>query len=99
MEPAKQAAGSIGLLGEARAIGSFFLLGPDLPGRIERSLVDLLARRLPHGAAVSRLPSNAGLYVRVLAPHSGSLRQLQGDVLSLARHLLFSRTVGPTYKP
>jgi len=99
LEPAEQPVGTIGLLGEARAIGSFFLLGPDLPERVERSLVELLARRLPRGAAVSRLPSNAGLYVRVLAPHSDALRQLQVDVLRLARRLLFSRAVGPSYKP
>jgi urease accessory protein len=99
LEPARQAAASLGLLGDALAIGSFFLLGPDVAARLERPLGDLLAQQLPGRTAVSRLPSEVGLLVRVLARRSDDLRSVQREVLTIARERLFARGPGHAYKP
>jgi urease accessory protein len=99
LEPERQAASSIGLLGDALAIGSFYLFGPDLASRLERPLGDLLARTLPGRAAVSRLPAEAGLLVRVLALHSDDLRDVQREMLGLVRAQVFGRGPGTAYKP
>jgi urease accessory protein len=96
LEPAVQPAG---LLGDARAIGSYFLLGPDLPTRIEGPLAALLTELLPGRSAASRLPNGVGLFARVLAASSDDLRAVQRAILSLARERLFGRSAGHTYKP
>lgn len=99
LEPGRQAAPSVGLLGDALAVGSFFLLGPDVAGRLERPLGDRLAASLSGRAAVSRLPSDAGLLVRVLARRSDDLRTIQREMLGLARERLFARGPSHVYKP
>jgi urease accessory protein len=99
LEPAVQLPGVLGLLGEALAVGSFFLLGPDLPKLLEVSLAKLLSDLLPGRAATSRLPGEAGLFVRVLAASSEELRRAQRAILTLARERLFNRGAGLDYKP
>ena len=99
LDPAAQPPAVLGLLGGARAVGSYFLLGPELPARLEAPLAALLADLLPGRAATSRLPNDAGLFARVLAPTSEELRAAQRAILSLARERLFGRGAGHTYKP
>jgi urease accessory protein len=99
LEPAAQRPAALGMLGDARAVGSYFLLGPDLPRRLESPLASLLADRLPGRAAASRLPGDVGLFARVLAPTSDELRTAQHEILSLARDRLCGRGAGHTYKP
>ena len=99
LEPATQPPSMLGLLGDARAVGSFFLLGPEVAARLEAPLANLLDDRLPGRAATSRLPGDAGLYARVLAASSEQLRQVQRAILSLARERLFGRGAGHQYKP
>jgi urease accessory protein len=96
LEPAVQPAG---LLGDARSIGSYFLMGPDLPRRLEAPLAALLSELLPGKAAASRLPNGAGLFARVLATSSDELRAAQRAILALARERLFGRSAGHAYKP
>ena len=91
LEPAGAPATTIGLLGDARAIASLYLLGPDLATRLEAPLADLLAELAPGRGAVSRLPSACGLVVRLLAESSDRLRRVQGQVLALARERLFGQ--------
>jgi urease accessory protein len=98
IEPAEQPPSVVGLLGEARAVGSFFLLGPDLAPRLESPLGALLGRLLPERAAASRLPGGAGLLARVLAATAGELRLAQREILALARDRLFGRSAGHVYK-
>jgi urease accessory protein len=99
LEPAAQRPAALGMLGDALAVGSYFLLGPDLPRRLESPLATLLADRLPGQAATSRLPGDAGLVARVLASTSDDIRTAQREILSLARDRLFGRGAGHTYKP
>jgi urease accessory protein len=99
IEPGVQPPAVLGLLGDARAVGSYFLLGPDLARRLEAPLVDLLATRLTGRAACSRLPNGAGLFARVLARTSDELRTVQRELLALARQRLFGRSAGHVYKP
>jgi urease accessory protein len=99
LEPARQAISSVGLLGDARAVGTFFLLGRDVASRLERPIADALALHLPDRAAVTRLPADSGLLVRVLARRSDDLRSIQREVLALARQHLFARGPGHIYKP
>jgi urease accessory protein len=99
LEPAVQRPDVLGLLGEAKAVGSYFLLGPDLPQRLEVPLALLLHNLLPGRAAASRLPGGAGLFARVLAVTSEELRMVQREILALARDRLFGRGAGHAYKP
>jgi urease accessory protein UreH len=99
IEPAAQPPLVLGLLGDALAIGSYFLLGPDMAQNLEEPLADLLGRLLPGRAARSRLPQGAGLFVRVLAATADDLRAVQREILALARERLFGRNGGHAYKP
>jgi urease accessory protein len=99
LDPAVQPPAVLGLLGAALAVGSFFLLGPDVPKRMEAPLASLLDGLLPGRAATSRLPGDAGLFVRVLAASSEELRTAQREILVLARDRLFGRDPGHVYKP
>jgi urease accessory protein len=99
IEPAIQPPSVLGLIADARAVGSYFLLGPDLASRLEAPLADVLGRMLPGRAACSRLPHGAGLFARVLAATSDDLRRVQREILGLARHHLYGRGAGHTYKP
>jgi urease accessory protein len=99
LEPDVQPPAVLGLLGAARAIGSFYLLGPDLPRQLETPLALMLGGLPPGHAAVSRLPGESGLFVRVLAATSDELRAVQREILALARDRLFGRGAGHTYKP
>lgn len=99
VEPALQSPAVLGLLGDARAVGSYFLLGQSVASRLEEPLADLLGRLLPGQAACSRLPHGAGLFVRVLARTADDLRAIQPEILRLARECLFGRTAGHAYKP
>jgi urease accessory protein len=99
VEPRLQQPLVLGMLGDAHAVGSYFLLGPDLAHRLEAPLADLLASALPGRAACSRLPHEAGLFARVLARTADDLRAVQRDILRLSRERLFGRRVGHVYKP
>jgi len=99
IEPGVQPPAVLGLLGDARAVGSYFLLGPDLARRLEAPLAELLAAQLPGRAACSRLPGDAGLFARVLARTSDELRTVQRGLLELARQRLFGRSARHLYKP
>jgi urease accessory protein len=99
VEPARQPPGVLGLLGDAQAIGSCFLLGPELAERLEGPLAARLAELLPGRAACSRLPHRAGLFARILARTSDDLRRVQREILALARLHLFGRNAGHLYKP
>ena len=99
IEPGVQPPAVLGLLGDARAVGSYFLLGPDLAPRLEAPLAEVLAALLPGRAACSRLPGDAGLFARVLARTSDELRAVQREMLALARQRLFGRGAGHGYKP
>ena len=99
LEPASQPPAALGLLGAARAVGSYFLLGPSVADRLEVPLAELLERVLPGLAATSRLPGDAGLFARVLAPSSTALRHAQSEILALARGVLYERSAGHAYKP
>ena len=99
IEPGVQPPAVLGLLGDARAVGSYFLLGPDLARRLEAPLADLLATQLTGRAACSRLPGDAGLFARVLARTSDELRTVQRGLLELARQRLFGRSARHLYKP
>lgn len=82
---------SVGQLGDAMAIGTFFLLGPDVAGRLEQPLASALEDTLPGRAGVTRLPHEAGVLVRLLAARSEDLRRGQRLVLRLAHRQLFQR--------
>ena len=99
LEPAVQPPAVFGLLGGALAVGSYFLLGPELPRRLEAPLAALLEDLLPGRAATSRLPGDVGLVARVLAATSDELRTVQRAILGLARERLFRRGPGHAYKP
>lgn len=99
LEPGVQPPAALGLLGKAVAVGSFFLLGPDLPARLEKPLARLLTELLPGRAASSRLPDGVGLCARVLGTSSEELRTAQRLMLALARERLFGRSAGHSYKP
>jgi urease accessory protein len=99
IEPAAQPPGVVGLLADARAVGTYFLLGPDLAIRMEAPLAEMLGRVLPGRAGCSRLPHGIGLVVRVLAATSDELRLAQREIVALARERLFGRGAGHTYKP
>jgi urease accessory protein len=99
IEPAVQPPAVLGLLADARAVGTYFLLGPDLAPRLEEPLANLLGRMLPGRAACSRLPGGAGLFARVLATTADDLRAVQREMLGLARQRLFGRSAGHVYKP
>jgi urease accessory protein len=88
---------TVGQLGDARAMGSFFLLGPDLAPELERPLAEALQAELPGRAGVTRLPNEAGLLVRLLSRGSDELRRGQRLVLALVRQQLGAR--GPGYDP
>jgi urease accessory protein len=99
LEPDLQPPTEMGLLGDARAVGSYFLVGPDLARRLEAPLAALLGDVLPGRAAVSRLPGDVGLFVRVLATCSTDLRRVQAAILGLCRERLYGRGAGHAYKP
>ncbi|HZO28336.1 MAG TPA: urease accessory protein UreD [Chloroflexota bacterium] len=99
LQPAVQPPSVLGLLGEALAVGSYFLLGPEVAGRLDAPLAALLAELLPGRAATSRLPGDAGLFARVLARSSEELRTAQREILTLARERLFGHGPGHAYKP
>jgi urease accessory protein len=99
VEPRLQPPLVLGMLGDAHAVGSYFLLGPDLAARLESPLAELLAAVLPGRAACSRLPHDAGLFARVLAASADDLRRVQREILVLARQRLFGRSAGHAYKP
>lgn len=99
IEPEVQPPSVLGLLGDARAIGSYFLLGPGLPSTLEAPLAELLSRMLPGRSACSRLPHGAGLFARVLTATADDLRRVQREILALARQRLFGRSAGHAYKP
>jgi urease accessory protein len=99
LEPARQHPASLGILGDALAVGSYFLLGPSLCERLESPLSNLLMTVLPGRAACSRLPGDVGLFARVLARTSDDLRRVQREMLVLARRALFRRAAGHQYKP
>jgi len=99
LEPPAHALMESGVLGDARAIGSYFLVGPDLTARLETPLARLLGSTLSGRAAVSRLPGDAGLFVRVLAATSTDLRRVQAAILGACRERLFGKTAGHAYKP
>ena len=90
-EPASQSPAQTGLLGPARAVGTFLVLGRGVAGRLESALGEILAARFPGEAAATRLPNEAGLLVRVLARSPGTLREAQALVLTLARQELLGR--------
>ena len=87
------------MLGDARAVGSYFLVGPAASERLEGVLVSRLHGTLPGRAAVSRLPGAVGLFIRVLARTSDELRTVQSEILTTARDRLFERGTGQPYKP
>jgi urease accessory protein len=99
LQPAVEPPSVLGLLGQAVAVGSYFMLGPDVPARLEVPLAVLLAELLPGRAATSRLPGDAGLFARVLAVSAEELRTAQREILALARRSLFGRGAGHAYKP
>ncbi|MFN8634048.1 MAG: urease accessory protein UreD [Chloroflexota bacterium] len=99
LEPERQRPSSLGLLGDARAVGSYFLIGPRLVERLEIPLATALGDLLPGRAAASRLPGDVGLFVRVLAASSQQLRAVQAAILALCREHLFGRGAGHVYKP
>lgn len=99
LEPAVQPHSMLGLIGDAHAVGSFFPLGPQIPERLEAPLAALLDRLQPGRAATSRLPGDAGLFVRTLAASSEELRRVQSAIHSLARERLFGRGTGHAYNP
>jgi len=82
-----------GMLGDARALATLVLVGPRVAPELERPLVELLHELAPTSAAVSRLPNECGLVVRVLADRSDLVRQLQRAVLTLARATLYGRGI------
>lgn len=98
LEPAKTPPSSLGLLA-ARAVGTFYLVGPDVADRLESPLAAALEAVADGLAGVTRLPNDCGLLVRVLADRSESLRTVQTAVLRLARERLFGRRVGDATKP
>src|SRR5262249_48922511 len=79
---------SIGLLGEALAFSTYYLLGPELAARLESPLAEVLGRDHGLSAGVSRLPFEAGLLVRTLASDSEELRAIQQLILDTARRQL-----------
>jgi urease accessory protein len=91
LEPATLAPDALGMLGDARAVLALYLLGPDLASRLEAPLARLLRERAGDRAAVSRLPGDLGLVVRLLAESSERLRGVQRETLALARSVLFGR--------
>ena len=91
LEPSGVAPATVGLLGDARALATLYLLGPDLAARLDGPLAELLAELAPGRAAVSRLPAECGLVVRLLAESSDRLRRVQREVLGMARERLFCR--------
>jgi urease accessory protein len=99
LEPALQRPDITGLLGDALAVGSYFLVGPAVSERLELVLASRLHETLPGRAAVSRLPGRVGLVIRVLARTSDGLRAVQTEILTTARDRLFGRGVGQPYKP
>ncbi|MCC7370573.1 MAG: urease accessory protein UreD [Chloroflexi bacterium] len=99
LEPGKQPPLSLGILGDALAVGSFFLIGPGVAERLGPGLAATLTSLLPGRAAASRLPGDVGLVVRVLARRSDELRLAQRKILVLARRALFGRAAGHEYKP
>ncbi|MGE3911190.1 MAG: urease accessory protein UreD [Chloroflexota bacterium] len=99
LEPSHQLPGVLGILGDARAVGSFFLLGPNVAAQLDVPLASCLKRVLPGRVASSRLPGDVGVFVRVLARTSDELRLVQGEILKLARRELFGREAGHRYKP
>jgi urease accessory protein len=99
LEPALHHPDAAGLLGDALAIGSYFLVGPAVPERLELVMASRLHEMLPGRAAVSRLPGGVGLVIRVLARTSDELRTVQTEILTTARDRLFGRGVGQPYKP
>jgi urease accessory protein len=99
LEPALYRPGVLGMLGDARAVGSYFLVGPAASERLEGVLVSRLHGTLPGRAAVSRLPGAVGLFIRVLARTSDELRTVQSEILTTARDRLFERGTGQPYKP
>jgi urease accessory protein len=99
IEPTVQPPSVLGLIADARAVGSYFLLGPGVAPCLEGPLAEMLGRMLPGRAACSRLPNGAGLFARALAATSDDLRRVQREMLGLARHHLFGRSAGHAYKP
>jgi urease accessory protein len=99
LEPGPQQLDALGMLGDARAVGSYFLLGTAVAERLEASLASRLTETLAGRAAVSRLPGGVGLFIRVLARTSDELRAIQTEILTTARDRLFGRGIGQPYKP
>jgi urease accessory protein len=99
LELALQRPDTTGLLGDALAVGSYFLVGPAVSERLEPLLASRLHETLPGRAAVSRLPGGVGLIIRVLARTSDELRTVELAILTTARDRLFGRSIGQPYKP
>jgi urease accessory protein len=98
LEPAQRPCGSLGMLGDAAALGSFYLLGPELATRLAPALAQALAD-LTDCAAVTLLPAESGVLVRALSPTAASLREVQACILRLARERLWERHSGESFKP
>ena len=98
-EPAVYRPDTAGLLGDALAVGSYFLVGPAVSERLEPVFALRLRETLPVRAAVSRPPGGVGPFIRVLAGTSDELRTVQRDVLTTAGDRLFERGIGEPYKP
>ena len=90
-EPTSWSPAQTGLLGPARAVGTFLVLGPEVAGRLESTLGDALAARFTGEAATTRLPNEAGLLVRILARSPSTLRQAQALILTLVRQQILGR--------
>jgi len=99
LSTAHVAVGAIGQLGEATAMGTFFLLGPDLARSLEQPLTTALAAELPSRAGVTRIPNDAGLLVRLLTRRSEDVRHAQRLILRIARRHLFGRGLAEDAKP
>ena len=98
VEPAVQPPSVLGLLGDARAVGSYFLLGPEVAPRARGAARRSAAAAAgPGGLLAAATP--AGLFVRVLATTADDLGAVQREILALARQRLFGRAAGHAYKP
>jgi urease accessory protein len=99
LEPARTDPARLGVLADALAVGTFYLLGPTVVDRLEQAIAAMLEELAPGRAAVTRLPGECGLLVRLLAERSEVLRSTQGRLLALARRGRFGRAAPDGVKP
>jgi hypothetical protein len=98
LEPAVRTCTSRGLLGDAAAVGMFYLVGPAIVARLVQPLAEGLTRLHP-GTAATWLSNGAGPLVRALARCVDDLRAVQDLLLSSARQQLRGRGVSEAVKP